>query len=86
MRSYAVGHIPNSYRDLGKGGLKGTRLVVIREPMDSKAAPSSAEYKRVRVMTDRAIHDLEALGAEIIDPVTIPDLKERIRSLRRKRC
>ena len=49
--------------------------------MDPKADPSSAEYKSFRVVTDRAIRDLAALGAEIIDPVTIPDLKERVRSV-----
>ena len=49
--------------------------------MDPKADPSSAEYKSFRVVTDHGIRDLAALGAEIIDPVTIPDLKERVRSV-----
>jgi amidase len=82
MTAYAVGHIPNSYKDtLVKGGLKRTRLGVIREPMDPKADPSSDDHKGFRVVTDGAIRDLSSLGAEVIDPVTIPDLKERIRSL-----
>lgn len=82
MTAYAVGHIPLSYKDaLIKGGLSATRLGVIREPMDPKADPSSEEYKRFRRVTDQAIRDLRLLGAEIIDPVTIPDLKERVRNV-----
>ncbi len=81
ITSYAVGHIPKSYRDSLQGGLKGTRLGIIREPMDPKADPTSAEYKSFRSVTDHAIRDLAALGAEIIDPVTIPELKERVKNL-----
>ncbi len=72
----AVGRIPASYTAfLSKEGLKGARLGVIREPMDPKADPGSDGYKKFRTVIDRAIRDLKALGADIIDPVTIPGLK-----------
>lgn len=82
ITAYAVGHIPPSFKDALVGGsLKGTRLGVIREPMDPRADPSSEEYKGFRVVTDQAIRDLRSLGAEIVDPVSIPGLQERVRNL-----
>jgi Asp-tRNA(Asn)/Glu-tRNA(Gln) amidotransferase A subunit family amidase len=78
----SVGHIPTSYRaSLTSEGLKGARLGIIREPMNPKADPTSDDYKRFRAVTDRAIRDLKLLGAETLDPLTIPDLKDRIRKL-----
>jgi hypothetical protein len=54
---------------------------VIREPMNPRADPASGDYQRFRAVTDRAIRDLQRLGAELVDPVTIPKLKERVQSL-----
>lgn len=80
VTAYAVGHIPASYAAfLNTDGLRGTRVGVIREPMDPKSDPGSEDYKKVRVVIDRAIADLQKLGAEIVDPVTIPDLKGRVK-------
>ena len=82
ITAYSVGHIPASYRaSLTSEGLKGARLGIIREPMDPKADSKSDDYKRFRAVTDRAIRDLKLLGAEILNPLTIPDLKDRIRKL-----
>lgn len=82
ITAYSVGNIPNSYRlSLNTNGLKSARLGIIREPMDPRADPSSDDYKRFRIVTDQAIRDLKRLGAEIVDPVTIPNLKERVRSI-----
>jgi amidase len=75
----AVGHIPSSYTTLlSNDGLRGARIGIIREPMDTKTDPASADYKKVRSVTDRAIADLSRLGAELVDPVSIPELKERV--------
>ncbi|MCU1330153.1 MAG: gatA 6 [Bryobacterales bacterium] len=82
VTAYAVGHIPASYTaSLSTEGLKGTRLGFISAPMDPRADPSSDEYKRFRVVTNQAISDLRALGAEVIDAPAPPDLNERIRKL-----
>ena len=71
--AYGVGHVPATYTaSLSLDGLKGARIGVIRQPMDARTDVVSDEYGRVRVVTDKAIGDLKALGAEIVDPVTIP--------------
>lgn len=79
VTAYAVGHIPKSYTSsLMRDGLRGARLGIIRQPMDGRTDPASEDYRKVRTVIDRAIADLRALGAEIVDPVTIPDLIERV--------
>jgi len=80
MTAYAVGQIPNSYIEfLYKDGLRGARIGVIREPMDPKADPTSDDYQNVKAVIDRALADLKNLGAHVVDPVTIPDLKDRVK-------
>lgn len=78
LTAYSVGRIPTSYRSsLNRDGLRRARLGVIREPMDPKADPTSEDYRRYRVVTDQAIRSMQMLGAELVDPFTIPDLKDR---------
>jgi amidase len=73
VTAYAVGHVPTSYTaSLSTDGLKGARIGVIRQPMDARTDVVSDDYARVRVVTDKAIADLKSLGAEIVDPITIP--------------
>jgi Asp-tRNA(Asn)/Glu-tRNA(Gln) amidotransferase A subunit family amidase len=79
MTAYAVGQIPDSYTKwLNKEGLKGARIGVIREPMDVKADPASEDYKRFRAVMDRAVLDLKRLGAEVLDPIAVAELKDRM--------
>ncbi len=80
MTAYAVGQIPDSYTEfLNKDGLEGARIGVIREPMDPKADPTSEDYKKVKAVIDRALADLKNLRAEVVDPVPIPALKDRVK-------
>jgi Asp-tRNA(Asn)/Glu-tRNA(Gln) amidotransferase A subunit family amidase len=80
VTAYAVGQVPASYTQfLREDGLRGARVGVIREPMDPKADPASDDYKKVRSVMDRALADLKRLGAEVVDPVTIPELKDRVK-------
>lgn len=82
LTAYAVGEIPATYTAFLKtDGLRGARIGVIREPMDAKAKPDSEDYKKVRAVIDKAIGDLKRLGAEIVDPVTIPNLKDRVKKV-----
>ncbi len=82
VTAYAVGQVPASYTTfLRKDGLKGARIGVIREPMDSKTDPDSDDYKKVREVMDRAIADLKTLGADLVDPVTIPELQDRVQKV-----
>lgn len=80
MTAYAVGQIPETYTAfLNKDALKGARLGVIREPFDSRTDTASDDYKKVKAALDKGIADMKRLGAEVMDPVTIPQLKERIK-------
>jgi len=75
----AVGQIPKTYTAfLTPDGLKGARVGVIRQPIDLKADPASEDYRKVKAVMDRAIADLRRLGADVVDPVTIPDLAQRV--------
>jgi amidase len=80
VTAYGVGQIPASYTQfLRQDGLKGARVGVIREAMDPKADPASDDYKKVKAVLDKALADLKRLGAEVVDSVTIPELKDRVK-------
>jgi Asp-tRNA(Asn)/Glu-tRNA(Gln) amidotransferase A subunit family amidase len=66
----ADAHLPQDYlKALDRDGLKGARIGVLRAAFDS--ATTDAEVLRV---FDRALADLRAAGATIIDPATVPAL------------
>jgi amidase len=74
----AVGQVPATYTQfLASDGLRGARIGVIREPLDPRADPASADYKQVRSVIDRAVADLVRLGAAVVDPLTIPEVTSR---------
>lgn len=71
------GKVPETYTAfLDPAGLKGMRLGVLRQPMANETDVNSPEYKEVRAVIDRAIADMKALGAEVVDGIEIPNLKE----------
>lgn len=71
-----VGRSPKSFTEmLVKEGLKGTRIGVLRESMGYDAEPGSEDFNKITEVFDKAVAELKAAGAEIVDPVTIPDLK-----------
>jgi len=75
VTAYAVGHITTSYVSvLAQGGLKGARIGIIRQPMDSKTDAKSEDYRKMKAVIDKAVDDLKTLGAEIVEPVTIADV------------
>jgi Asp-tRNA(Asn)/Glu-tRNA(Gln) amidotransferase A subunit family amidase len=72
-----VHHIPESFpKFLNRDGLKGARLGILREPIGLNSEPESADFKKVAEVFDRAIGELKAAGAEIVDPIVIPKVKE----------
>jgi Asp-tRNA(Asn)/Glu-tRNA(Gln) amidotransferase A subunit family amidase len=72
-----VGKAPESYtKFLDKNGLKGARIGILREPMGNDSEPDSADFKAVTVLFDKAIADLKAAGADVVDPIVIPRLNE----------
>jgi Asp-tRNA(Asn)/Glu-tRNA(Gln) amidotransferase A subunit family amidase len=71
-----VGHAPSSYAALlDANALKGARIGVLREPMGFHSEPDSEDFARIAEVFDKAVADLRQAGAEIVDPVVIPDLK-----------
>ncbi len=73
MTAYAYGQTPATYTALlTTDGLRGTRIGVIRDPMDNTTDTKSDDYRRVRVVTDEAIADLAKLGAKLVDPLPLP--------------
>src|SRR5918999_1556913 len=72
-----IGHIPETYKTfLDKNGLKGARIGILRESIGLGSEPESEDFKKIGEVFDKAVADLKANGAEIIDPITIPKLSE----------
>ena len=72
-----VGHVPHSYtQSLDKDGLKGKRIGILRESMGLFAEPDSDDYREIERVLDRSIEEMKKAGAQIVDPIVIPDLKE----------
>lgn len=68
ITKHAVGNISENYSQyLLKDGLKGTRVGVLRSLTDNSMDADVAH------LFERAIADLDYLGAEIVDPVVIPN-------------
>ncbi len=77
LTARAVGHIPDSFKNfLSKDGLKGTRLGILRQPIGLHSEPESDDFKKISEVFDKAVGELKSAGAEIIDPVVIPKVKE----------
>ena len=76
LTATGVGHIPESYtRFLDRNGLKDARIGILREPMGLNSEPDSEDFKEITRVFDRSVSELKAAGAEVVDPVVIPDLK-----------
>ena len=79
VTAYGVGQTPVSYTSsLARDGLRGARLGLVREPMNANTDATSDDYKKVRAVIDKAVGDLKALGAEVVEPVTIPGVIDRL--------
>lgn len=75
VTGHAAGRVAESYSAaLDRGALRGARLGVLRQPMGFAAEPDSEDFKKVGEVFDRAVSDLRKAGAEIVDPIIIPDL------------
>jgi amidase len=66
------GKVPKSYGQfLDKNGLRGARIGVFREYLDAAGGDP-----QIKALAEKAIADLKAQGAEIIDPFVVPDFKK----------
>jgi len=77
LTSRGVGRVPDSYtKFLDQNGLKGARIGILRESMGYDSEPDSEDFKKITEVFDQAVAELKAAGAEIVDPIVIPKLKE----------
>ncbi|HLN85087.1 MAG TPA: amidase family protein, partial [Candidatus Limnocylindrales bacterium] len=54
----------------------GARLGILRESIGLNSEPDSGDYQKIQEVFDKAVDELKAAGAEIVDPVVIPNIKE----------
>ena len=77
LTSRGVGPVPDSYtKFLDKDGLKGARIGILRESIGFDSEPDSEDFKKITEVFDKAVAELKAAGAEIVDPIVIPKVKE----------
>ena len=76
----SVGRVPPTYASyLDADGLRGMRLGVLREPMAENTNPNAEDFAQVRAVLDRALGEMAGRGAVVVDPVTIPGLRDLLR-------
>ncbi|PWU09002.1 MAG: amidase [Terriglobia bacterium] len=77
LTALGAGNGPESYSSvLDRNGLRGARLGILREPIGTASEPGSEDFKKVDAVFAKNIAELKAAGAVLVDPVTIPNLKE----------
>ena len=71
ITAWSVGRAPESYTDgLSRDGLRGLRIGVWPR-RESIPEGFEAEFAQVAAVFDRALEDLRALGAEVVEPVAL---------------
>ncbi len=79
LTARGVGQIPDSYTEfLDKNGLKGTRIGILRESIGYNSEPDSEDFNKITEVFDKAVAELKAAGAELVDPVVIPKVKDSL--------
>jgi Asp-tRNA(Asn)/Glu-tRNA(Gln) amidotransferase A subunit family amidase len=76
ITAHAAGQVPSSYTEsLEEDGLREARVGVLRQSIDRKTDPSADDFASVRAVFDRAVAELAAHGAELVDPISIDHLE-----------
>jgi Asp-tRNA(Asn)/Glu-tRNA(Gln) amidotransferase A subunit family amidase len=71
------GKVPPSYTQfLDKDGLKGARIGVFRRYLDTPTIDPE-----IKSLSEQALQDIESLGAEVVDPVEIPNFEALTRNI-----
>ena len=75
VTALGVGHVPESYtKFLDKDGLKGARIGIIRESIGNNSDTTADDFKKVDAAFNKAVAELKAAGAILVDPIVIPDI------------
>jgi Asp-tRNA(Asn)/Glu-tRNA(Gln) amidotransferase A subunit family amidase len=75
VTAHGVGHEASFSDALDKAALKGARIGILQEIMGYHTEPDSDDFRQVTEVFDRAVADLSKAGAEVVDPIVVPDLK-----------
>lgn len=76
VTALGVGMVNGSYtRFLDKDALKGARIGILRESIGVQSEPGSEDFKKVDAAFEQNVSELKAAGAELVDPIVIPNLK-----------
>ena len=71
----SVGRVPGTFVSrLDVRALRGARLGIITQPMNTRTDQSSADYQRNHAVFDRELDTFRRLGVEWLMPVSIPDV------------
>jgi Asp-tRNA(Asn)/Glu-tRNA(Gln) amidotransferase A subunit family amidase len=77
MTALGVGHAPETYSAfLDTNGLRGARIGILREVMGDWSEPESEDFKQVNNVFEKAVGELSACGATVVDPIIVPRLTE----------
>jgi Asp-tRNA(Asn)/Glu-tRNA(Gln) amidotransferase A subunit family amidase len=75
LTARGVGRIRETFtKALDRNGLRGKRIGILRQSMGYDAEPGSEDFNKISEVFDQAVAELQSAGAEVVDPVTIPDL------------
>ncbi len=66
---------PSYSAGLDRDALKGARIGILRTSIGHGSEPDTDDFAKVQEVFDKAVADLAAAGATVIDPIEIPDLK-----------
>src|SRR5262249_38221567 len=55
--------------------LKGARIGILREAIGQFSEPNSEDFKKVDAAFQKAVAELKAAGAVVVDPIVIPNIK-----------
>jgi Asp-tRNA(Asn)/Glu-tRNA(Gln) amidotransferase A subunit family amidase len=77
VTAHGVGRAAQSYAGaLDRNALIGARLGILRESIGFDSEPASEDFARVGEVFDRAVAELKSAGAELVDPIVIPGVKD----------
>ena len=77
VTALGIGKFDGSYTGvLDRNGLKGARIGILRELIGVQSEPDSEDFKKVDAVFEKNVAELRAAGADIVDNLLIPDLKE----------
>jgi Asp-tRNA(Asn)/Glu-tRNA(Gln) amidotransferase A subunit family amidase len=84
VTAHGVGRAPKSFADgLDIDALRGARIGILREPLGFATEPDAEDFQAIEGIFGEAVDDLRKLGAEVVDPIVIPDLAALLAKLAR---